>query len=383
MRKLIRLPFINALEANLLAESGWLQVILGPRQVGKTTSVLNYLEAHQSSPFLYQSADKVFNATTAWIKEQWLIARQEKKLLVIDEIQKIENWAEAIKSLWDEDKRAKKWRVQCVLLGSSSLDIHQGLTESLAGRYQLIRAHHWNYGESKRGYGLSFPEYLKFGGYPGTYPLIGRPQEWSEYIRHSILEAIIEKDILVNRRIRSPSLFKQAFEIICSYPAQELSYTKLLGQLQERGNTDLVKHYVQLLEGAYLIRALEKYSGSAVRVRSSSPKFLPLAPAIFFQTVLEEYKPETYGRVFELLVGTQLVRTGLDLYYWRENNFEVDYVVKRGRRLWAIEVKSGRKRDFVGLEKFKKSYPSAEPVLIDSDNYGEFETDPVSFLEKA
>jgi predicted AAA+ superfamily ATPase len=241
MMNLVKLNIINELDKNLKENIGYIQVILGPRQVGKTTSLLHFLEHDYKKPYHFASADKVFNASREWLREQWQEAKKNQALLVIDEIQKIENWAEAVKSLWDEDKRNKK-TIQCVLLGSSSLDIHKGLTESLTGRFQLLRAHHWNYQESKNGYGLSFEDFLKFGGYPGSYPFIKKDAEWSDYVKHSIIDTVIEKDILFNHTVKSPALFKQAFEMLVSYPAQEVSFTKLLGQLQNKGNTDLIKH---------------------------------------------------------------------------------------------------------------------------------------------
>lgn len=382
MKQVVELNLMQDLIKGMKEHSDFIQVILGPRQVGKTTGVLHFLDKHFDGPHRFVSADKIFNATPTWIREQWLAARSESALLVIDEVQKIENWAEAVKSLWDEDKRLKK-KVKCILLGSSSLELHAGLTESLTGRFNLIQMHHWNFLESQKGYGLSFDEFLMYGGYPGSYPLIKNAQDWASYVKHSIVETVIEKDILQNHTVKSPSLFRQTFEILVSYPAQEISYTKLLGQLQDKGNTDLIRHYIRLYEGAFLIRALEKYSGSQIKIKSSSPKILPLAPSLYYLTLLDHYSNEERGRVFELIVGAQLVRTGYALYYWREKNDEVDYVVKHGRKLWAIEVKSGRKKSAKGLDQFKKRYPEARLLMITPDEYVEFERDPVLYLNRA
>jgi uncharacterized protein len=381
MKKLVKLSIIDELALNLKANNGFLQVILGPRQVGKTTSVLHFLEHTYKSPYHYVSADKVFQNSSLWIRDEWAKATQQNALLVIDEIQKVENWAETVKSLWDEAKRTKKY-IPCVILGSSSLEIQKGLTESLTGRFQLIQAFHWNFAESEEGYGLSFEEFLKFGGYPGSYELYQSGGDWANYVKTSIIETVIEKDILLNHTVKSPALFKQAFEMLSSYPAQEISYTKLLGQLQNKGNTDLIKHYLHLYEGAFLIKIIEKFSTNKLKVKASSPKILPLAPAFYYLNVLDDYRGEERGRVLEACVGAQLVRTGLELYYWREKNDEVDFVLKRGRTIWAIEVKSGRKKSTSGLEKFKSYFSNAKLVIIGSDNYKEFEKDPLSFLEK-
>lgn len=380
MKNLVNLRIIDELEASLSLQSELIQVILGPRQVGKTTSILHFLENKYKNPSHYVSADKIFQNSSSWIREEWQKATAGNALLVIDEVQKVENWAEVIKSLWDESKKNQK-RIRCVLLGSSSLEIQKGLTESLTGRFKLIRAHHWNYHESKSGYNLTFDEYLKFGGYPGSYPMIKDEVEWSNYVKTSIIETVIEKDILLNHTVKSPSLFKQAFEMIVSYPAQEISYTKLLGQLQNKGNTEIIKYYLRLYEGAFLVKTLEKFSTNKLKVKSSSPKILPLAPALYYLNVLDEYRTDEKGRVFELIVGAQLVRTGYDLFYWREKNDEVDYILKKGRKIWAIEVKSGRRLKSQGIEKFKELFPSATLVIITKENYLEFEKDPMAFLE--
>lgn len=379
MKKVINLAFTTKLSESLALNNGLLQVIIGPRQVGKTTTVLKYLEENHANNFLFFSADEVFNATSSWIFEIWSQARSEKKILIIDEIQKCENWSAVIKKFWDEDKR-NNTLFPCILLGSSSLEIQKGLTESLTGRFQLHRAYHWNHEESKRAYDLSFEDYLKFGGYPGSYEFKNR-DEWAKYVKHSIILSVIEKDILQNHFVKSPALFKQAFEIIMSYPAQEISYTKLLGQLQDKGNVELIKYYLSLYEGAFLVKVLEKYSAKKIKTKSSTPKILPLAPCLYYLEILDDYTQVELGRVFELIVGIQLVRLDESLYYWREGGDEVDFVLKKGRTVFGIEVKSGRKKSSKGLEKFKEKFPHAKLIMITFDNYKEFESNPLGFLE--
>lgn len=378
MNKIIYLNYINELRQRIDEKSSLIQVILGPRQVGKTTTTLKLIEEHYKDSAYYVSADQAFNAEANWLREQWQTALSQKKILFIDEVQKCHNWAEAIKALYDDTKKNGQ-QLTCVLLGSSSLSIQKGLTESLTGRYQLLSAHHWNFHESAKAYDLKFNDYLHFGGYPGSYHLIGT-KNWNDYVKNSIISTVIEKDILQFNTVKNPALFRQAFEILISYPAQEISYTKLLGQLQDRGNVDLIKHYIKLYEGAYLLKALDKFSNKATLKKASSPKILPLAPCLPYLNIRADYNPEEYGRVFESLVGAQLNRTNEELYYWRESNFEVDFVLKRGRDLWAIEVKSGRKKNSRGLERFKMNFPQAKIALVTLDNYNKFELDPIQFL---
>ncbi len=378
MKKLVHLPFITKLDQNLIKSPNFIQIIIGPRQVGKTTSILDYLKRKHHNNYHFHSADTL-SGNISWVSQIWHQARNEKKLLVIDEVQKIENWAEIIKKLWDEEQREKK-PIRCVLLGSSSLDLQVGLSESLTGRFQLNFAYQWSFAESKEGYGLNFEEYLKFGGYPASYQLRDDPIQWRSYIRHSILDTVIEKDILIHHKVKSAALFRQAFDLLISYPAQEISFTKLLGQLQNKGNTDLIKGYIQLFEGAFLLKALNKFSLNQLRKRNSSPKILPLCPAFSYVAEMEEYNSEMKGHVFESLVGSILLRTGLDLYYWREGQYEVDFVLNYGKKIWAIEVKSGRKRKMQGLNQFIKKFPNAIPVIITLENYHELEAQPLKLL---
>jgi predicted AAA+ superfamily ATPase len=379
MKKLIKLIFIHSLDKALRSDSDLLQVILGPRQVGKTTSVLDYLEREFPKKHLYFSADSILNASPEWLREAWQQARREQKILVVDEIQKCQNWSEVVKSLWDESKRAKQ-KVRCVLLGSSSLHIQKGLSESLTGRFQLHVAYHWNAAESKEGYGLDLESYLKHGGYPGSYDFLPS-DDWAKYVSTSIVATVIEKDILQFQTVKNPALFRQAFEIIMAYPAMEISYTKLLGQLQNKGNVEIVKYYLDLYQGAFLIKILEKFSPNQIKTKSSSPKILPLAPCFYYLTQLDDYSQEERGRVFESIVGSQLLRTGHDLFYWREGKYEVDFVLKKGKSVWGIEVKSGRRRNVSGVEAFLKKFPKAKAVILSFNDYEVFEKDPMKFLE--
>ncbi|MDJ0763276.1 MAG: ATP-binding protein [Myxococcota bacterium] len=368
--KNIELDFVCNVEQALASSSKkYIQVVIGPRQVGKTTGIRQLLAKRPDISHAYCSADGILSHAPDWLYDQWTLAKSSAKhLLVIDEVQKVENWSEVVKQLWDAEEAART-DLQLVLLGSGSLTIQRGLTESLAGRYQLHRVSHWNVAESNSAYGLSLEDYLVYGGYPGSYPLIGNTHGWLDYIKQSIIEPVIGKDILSNTRVKSPALFKQCFDIICSYPAQEISYTKLLGQLQDRGNTDLVKYYLELFEGAFLVKQLFKYAENKVIRRSSSPKLLPLCPALYSAGLDADLNEEERGRSFELTVGAALSRLPGQLYYWRERNFEVDFVYRLGKKLFAVEVKSGRSKRSRGLLKFKEKFREATALIVTPENY--------------
>lgn len=355
----------------------FLQVIAGPRQVGKTTAILQVMN-DLNLPYHYASADLPAPPQTSWIPQQWDIARQklkevDKVILVLDEVQKVAHWSDQIKGFWDEDTR-KNRNIQVVILGSSSLLIQRGLTESLAGRFEIIRFTHWSWKECHDCFNWPLEKYLYFGGYPGASTLVEDENRWAQYIRDSLIETVISKDILLLNRVEKPALLRQLFVLACEYGGQILSYQKLLGQLIEAGNTTTLSHYQGLLESAFLIKGLEKWAGSTVKIRKSSPKWVPLNTALMTalaNRTFKEYRndPELWGRLVEVGVGAYIIneaiKEGFDIYYWREKNYEVDYVVKRGKKLAAIEVKTTRRRmSLVGLSLFKKRYLSAKEIIV-------------------
>ncbi|MEI8027023.1 MAG: AAA family ATPase [Pseudomonadota bacterium] len=301
-------------------------------------------------------------------------------ILILDEIQKIENWSEIIKKLWDESIRSRS-PIKVLLLGSSSLALQTGLSESLSGRFELIRAYHWNFLESREAFGYSLDDYLCFGGYPGAHPFKNDVNRWLEFLRSSIVETVLEKDIARLRRIARPALFRQVFELLCTFPAAELSLRKLVGQLQDPGSMETIKHYIELMEGAFLVKTLQKYSTNPIQKKSSPLKILPLCPALCtFARGEVSIGLEERGRLFELIVGCDLLRLPGELFYWRSDQWEVDYVYKVGRSVTAIEVKSGRRKSPHGLIKFKTLFESAAVVMITPENYLEFTSNPGAYI---
>lgn len=374
--------FLVELEQNLKKSSQFIQVILGPRQVGKTTGISYFLE-QQDGETLYYSADEVLSPTPIWIEEKWQQALLKDKtcILVLDEIQKVSSWSSVVKKIWDQQRQQKNSKIKLILLGSSSLQIQKGLSESLTGRFQLISAYHWGLEQSRLLYKkMNIEDFITCGGYPGSYALLKSPNQWEKYISSSIVETVINKDILNISRVQKPALFRQTFDILMSYPSQDISYTKLLGQLQDSGNTDLIKSYIELYEGAFLIKSLQKYSRKPYLKKSSSPKIIPLCGALISREILAS--ADGYGRAFEAAVGACLVNNEFKVSYWREGNFEVDFIVQDQKRIYAIEVKSGRKKHSKSLEVFLKSHPQAIPVFITSQNIELFLTSPVNFFGK-
>jgi predicted AAA+ superfamily ATPase len=357
-----------------------LQIVSGPRQVGKTTVVRQALAACDL-PSHYASADDPTLRDAAWLAEQWEEGRRLSgehdggAVLAIDEVQKVENWAETVKRLWDEDlATARPLRV--VLLGSPALLIQHGLSESLTGRFELIRAPHWSFGEMRDTFGFSLEQFVYFGGYPGAAALIGDEERWASYVLDSIVETTISRDLLLLTRVDKPALLRGLFRLVCDYSSQIVSYQKLTGQLQDAGNTTTLAHYLDLLAGAGLAVGLEKYSSGKVRQRRSTPKLLALNTALVSatsgRTFAETRKsPEHWGRLVETAIGAHLCATRdprTELLYWRNRNREVDFVLSRGDSLTAIEVKSGRRRDGLpGMSSFESAYGPTRQLLVGGD----------------
>ena len=348
----------------------FIQVIAGPRQVGKTTLVNQVLRQIELA-YAVEVADGVDAKDTDWIRRVWdsartaMLFRKEKEyLLVIDEIQKIANWSEAVKKEWDEDTR-KGVNLKVVLLGSSRLLLKKGLTESLAGRYELIRLGHWRYQEMRDAFGFTLDEYVYFGGYPGPAHLIRNERRWKKYVKDSLVAPAIDKDVIMTSNIYKPALMKRLFELGCGYSAEILSLTKLIGQLQDAGNVTTLAGYLEILNQCSLLAALQKYARDDARKYNSIPKY-----QVYNNALMTAYKgrtfekdridPKVWGRWVESAVGAYLLgmagELGYQLYYWREGDDEVDFIIANDGESIAIEVKSGRRGMNSGLPKFVKAF---------------------------
>lgn len=368
-------PHVAELVRRLGEPRRFIQVVTGPRQVGKTTLVLQAV-AGLDVPLRFASADEPTLRGTAWIQQQWDAARLEGGVLVLDEAQKVTGWSETVKRLWDEDTRAGRG-LRVVLLGSAPLLVQRGLTESLAGRFELLHVGHWSYAEMRAAFGFDLERYLYFGGYPGAAALTGESDRWRRYVLDSLIETTISRDLLLLTRIDKPALLRRLFELACRYSGQVLSYNKMLGQLQDAGNTTTLAHYLDLLSGAGLVTGLQKYAGDTARSRASSPKLQVLNTALMtalWGHGLEEVRSngELRGRLVESAVGAHLANAAaagkLELYYWRERNHEVDFVIRAGKRLVAIEVKSSRSPDRLpGTEAFARGFSPLRTLLVGGD----------------
>ena len=375
----------STLKERILEPRKFMQVVAGPRQVGKSTLVGQVLE-QVSIPNVIEVADGVDSKDMDWIHRVWesaratmMIRRIGEYLLVIDEVQKIENWSEMVKREWDADTR-NRVNLKVVLLGSSRLLLKKGLTESLAGRYELIRMPHWSLREMQDAFGVTLDEYIYFGGYPGPAHMIKDERRWRKYIKDSLVAPAIEKDVIMTSNIYKPALMKQLFELGCGYSAEILSLTKLMGQLQDAGNVTTLASYLEILDECALLTALQKYAKDDARKRGSIPKY-----QVYNNALLTAYKgrgfatdrtdTKAWGRWVESSVGAHLLSMAdeldYDVYYWRkpsrnkdEKDKEVDFIIDNGGEVTAIEVKSGRRGMNSGLPAFVETFHPKRSFIV-------------------
>ena len=337
----------------------FIQIFVGPRQVGKTTAAEQILKQIKD-----QNIDgKIVTADGPNIDhtylETWLEMAMNKAskapyLLIIDEIHKIKSWSEVVKVFWDQRNR-KQVPLNLLILGSSQIMLDAGVSESLAGRIEKHYFTHWNYLEINEAFNVSINDYIYWGGYPGTYHIIDDEIRWKKYVNLSLIDTILMNDIMILKNIAKPALMKNCFELACLYSGKELSFNKMLGQLQDVGNTTTLASYLYILERASLVCGLDKYSTSLIRQKKSSPKFQVFNNAFLSSLSLNSKNkvmdtPDVWGRWVESAVGAHLLNicqnSQYKLTYWRKDKMEIDFVLYDNKNIWLIEVKSGKKKRY-------------------------------------
>ena len=375
----------HTLKARIQEPRRFIQVVVGPRQVGKSTLVAQLMK-DITIPHSVEVADAIDPQDTDWIRRVWegarntmTIRKEEQHLLVIDEVQKIDNWSEQVKREWDEDTR-KNLNLKVILLGSSRLLLKKGLTESLAGRFELIRLGHWSFQEMYDAFGVTLEQYIYFGGYPGAAHMIQDEKRWRKYIKDSLLTPTIEKEVLLTSNIYKPALMKRLFELGFCYSAEPLSLTKMMGQLQDAGNVTTLASYLEILEQCTLLTGLQKYAKDDARKKASIPKY-----QVYNNALLTAYKgrsfladrtdPTLWGRWVESAIGAHLLGMAEEMdyqvFYWREparnksdEDKEVDFIIVNDDQVTAIEVKSGRRGMNSGLPSFVEEFHPRKAFVV-------------------
>ena len=356
----------------------FIQIIEGPRQVGKSTLIKQILKTTDVT-WMHFAADNVPTSQNYWISECWSAARNKmavenlsELLLVIDELQKLTNWAEAVKKEWDADT-FNDVNIKVILLGSSRVRLEKGLSESLKGRFEVIRMPNWSFQEMQEAFGMSMDEYIYFGGYPGAADLRHDLDRWQEYIKSSIIDATINNDILIDTPISKPSLLRQTIELSSAYSGQMLSLTKMIGQLQDAGNTTTIANYLNLLKQSGMVCGLQKFTLDQARRRASVPKYQVFNNALMslysehdFSSARQDHR--FWGRVVESAAGAHILNcaytNNFEVFYWREENLEVDFVIKKNSRIIAIEVKSNHEKDTAGLHAFEERFHPYRTMIV-------------------
>lgn len=361
---------LNILKSRMAEPRRRMQIVMGPRQVGKSTMVGQFTEG-TSVPFDFCAADSVNRFDTSWIPNKWQQARmrmdihsEQEHILIIDEVQKIKGWSEQVKKEWDEDSRSHR-NLKVILLGSSRLLLQKGLEESLEGRFETIKMGYWDWQEMHEAFGFSMDEYVYFGGFPGLALDIKDEDRWRNLMEYSIISPILTRDILEIEEIRNPALLRQVFELSCVESAKELSLTKMQGTMNS-GTVPTIKNYLDILNKSMTVQPLQNYSPSRIREKQSVPKMQVFNNAFrnrFGTFSFDEARmdPAECGRQVESAVGAHLANRSIvddyELFYWRnERRQECDYVLRKGQALVAIEVKSGSVDKTVGFEKFKEQF---------------------------
>ena len=367
------------------ANNNLIQFIVGPRQTGKTTMFVQALEDVELSSHVV-NADDVINPSVDWITTEWqqarnmFKAREERVVFVIDEVQKVPQWASVVKGLWDHDRR-EHIDVKPVLTGSSTLLLQRGLEESLMGRFELIRSTHWSLSECQQAFGYSMDDYLYLGGYPAVEMFRDDENRWRNYVRDAIIEPTLSRDILEMEEIRKPALMRNLFYLSACYSGQELSYNRMLGQLQEAGSVVTIASYLDAMQKANMIATLMKFSQKEIKKRASSPRLMvydtSLLNACSSKTRQDAFSDkEYYGHLVESAVGARLLARGVEehfeVFWWRESSEEVDFVLQKGQDITAIEVKSGNTTSQSGMATFLKKFPHAKRIIVGGASAGAF-----------
>ena len=356
---------------------GHVQVLTGPRQVGKTTLLLE-LAKHWGKRALYIAADTPEASLPGWWEQQWQraeqLAQDRGAVLLIDEIQYLAHWSRLLKAGIDRLRR-ERIALHVVVSGSSSLHIGKGARETMAGRFERLQLLHWSAAELAERFGVSaakaVEQAVQYGSYPGAVSLLSNVNRWRDYVRHSIMEPAVGRDLMMLETIRRPALLRQVFALCTGHPSEIISLQKLCGQLTDKGSLETVAHYLHVLEEAYLVAAIPKYSEKALRQRSAPPKLVVLSNAFLASTSnrpppQSDTEPERWGRWVENACLAHAWNAGQQVCYWRAEPYEVDMVLNGAWGRWAIEVKSGPYglNDLTGLLEFCRRHRQFSPVVL-------------------
>lgn len=362
-----------------------IQLLAGPRQVGKTTLLLELAEK-LGSVAIYVAADGPEASLPGFWERLWARAESCAKadgraVVLLDEAHVLHDWATRLKGEWDRLRR-RRLAVQIVATGSSALHLGLGSRESLAGRFERIVLSHWSAASLVDVFhvdpGDAAEMLVRMGAYPGAFAYRDDLDRWAAYVRDAILEPAIGRDLLALAPVRKPALLRQVFAVCASSPAQIVSLQKIQGQLQDPGAIETVAHYLALLEEAFLVAPLVKHSLKTARRRAAPPKLVTLSNAFLAITHPHgmpdrEREPARFGMWVENACLAFAWNAGQRVSYWREEPFEVDAVIEGNWGKWAVEIKTGAvsPADLRGLTEFTRRYTDYRPLVLCDANQGD------------
>lgn len=356
---------------------GRIQILTGPRQVGKTTLLLELAERFGGRA-VYAAGDQPDAALPGFWERCWTQAEDRAKrraaILLLDEVHFLSNWAGRLKGSWDRVRR-RRIPLHVVVTGSSAIQVATGSRESLAGRFERLHLSHWSAASLAAAFHLAPPQaalnLVRFGSYPGAVALQRDQARWRDYVRDAILEPAVGRDMLALGSVRRPALLRQVFAIAADSPAQIVSLQKLQGQLQDSGALETVAHYLKLLSDAYLVAPLEKFSPRVQRSRASPPKLVLLNNALLSAASARgapdpARDPGRFGQWVENACLAFAVNQSQQVSYWREEPLEVDAVLDGSWGKWAVEIKTGKydAQALKGLLEFCRRNPEFAPLVI-------------------
>lgn len=351
------------------------QILTGPRQVGKTTMLLAEA-AKWGEAAVYLAADAPEASLAGWWEAQWRRATDQARhgvaVMMIDEVQYLREWPRLIKSAIDQVYR-EQLPLHIVISGSASLEMARGTRETMAGRFEKLVLRQWTARDLASEFGLSREQavetVVRFGSFPGGMRMLNDLPRWESYIRESIVEPAIGRDLLMLEAVRKPALLRQVYAVCAGHPCEIISLAKIAGSVTDPGSSETVAHYLHLLDEAYLVAPLSKYSKREVRKRASPPKIVPLSNAF---PAVSGTAPE-WGRQVENACLAFAINSGQGVAYWREEPHEVDAVMDGSWGKWAVEVKTGAfsARDLAGLLEFARRSPEFAPLVICEEQHGD------------
>jgi len=347
-----------------------IQVLFGPRESGKTTLAQQAIQAFAGRA-TYVSSDGPTAIDAFDLEQKWELARLECRrsgrwLLILDEVQRTAGWSAVARRLRDGDA-GEGLDLRVLMIGSSMPLLDAGLKSDLQGLYDMTPTGHWSYAEIQERFGWTLDQYIYFGGYPRTAEMLANEEGWRAFLLEQVIETALARDVLLSAQVAKPSLLRSFFRLACTHSAEVLSFQKMTTQLPGAGNTTTLSGYLELLQGAGLVRGLQKFDDGEERKRGSIPKLQVFNSGL--ATALSGWTYESargdgdrWGRLVESAIGAHLANAAVtgeidDLCYWRERNRDVAFVIRAGNRIVALDVKAGqRKISMPGIEVFARAF---------------------------